>query len=212
MPFSSLSVKHLFPTPLVKASLPADVTQDTNRQLAEIILKKSKEMPEKDIAGRNWQSDDQIMEWGGEPVQSIVTDLTHLLAQLTFHMEGASVRRTFTAWNIKGNALIVRPGSRDYGMRQKPGGYWSVIYCVAGDMREDPVGGDLEFVDPRGIMPIQAAPELRFAIQDYLSAGMSEYLRLKPGECAVFPSWLGHMIRPYIGDQTQMFLLFHFSY
>jgi hypothetical protein len=66
------------------------------------------------------------------------------------------------------------------------------------------LGGELEFMDPRGPLPAMFAPHLAIAAPGGLSAGATERLRPKVGRLVMFPSWLVHQVRPYRGTATRI--------
>lgn len=81
---------------------------------------------------------------------------------------------------------------------------WSAVYCVrAGERVPDrPDSGVLRFFDPRG------ATE---AYRDVGNAGVpAPYrigpvdVRLEPGQCLVFPSYLVHEVTPFFGSDTRI--------
>jgi uncharacterized protein (TIGR02466 family) len=94
-----------------------------------------------------------------------------------------------------------------------PGAYWSGVYYVDdGGIGADPaLGGELEFLDPRGPLPVMNAPHLGFAGPGGLSAGASERVVPKPGLLVLFPSWLMHQVRPYRGNATRISVAFNLT-
>jgi uncharacterized protein (TIGR02466 family) len=213
MPFPEISIKHLFPTPLVVGVLAPDVSADINKQLAAIVLKKAEESKGVYVSNYGgWQSDDRLLEWGGSPVETVLAHLRDLLADITMIREGNEFRRAKIDWRIIGWANINRKGNSNVP-HVHPGAYWSAVYYVQVEESDpkNPKGGELELLDPRGALPIFYCPTLRFGIKDYTSAGMSELHAPKAGQCVVFPSWLTHAVRPYIGDGTRISLAFNFA-
>lgn len=211
MAFSEFSVKHLFPTPLVVASFAPEEVARLNEQLEQMVLKKSAESEGVTISNEGgWQSDDQILQWGGPPVQTVMKALKELLGQITLHMEGTDLQRVNVDWRINGWANINRKGHSN-APHTHPGAYWSAVYYVRTDNDAPEKGGELELYDPRGVMPILYCPKLRFGIQGYISAGVSELHAPKAGQCLIFPSWLTHAVRAYTGDATRISLAFNFS-
>jgi uncharacterized protein (TIGR02466 family) len=210
MSFADFNVKHLFPTPLVIASFPPVMSERLNDELEKIILAKEEESKGVVVSNRGgWQSDDKILEWGGAPIKTVATALTELIDQITLHMEGTEVRRVRVDWRIHGWANVNRKGNANVP-HVHPGAYWSAVYYVRTDSDESK-GGELELIDPRGVVPILYCPKLRFGIQGYITAGMSELHAPKPGQCVVFPSWLAHAVRIYSGDTTRISIAFNYS-
>ena len=71
------------------------------------------------------------------------------------------------------------------------------------------LGGELEFLDPRGPVPLMNAPHLRIA--GNLSAGSTERIRPKPGKLVMFPSWVFHQVRPYHGNAERISIAFNLT-
>jgi uncharacterized protein (TIGR02466 family) len=94
-----------------------------------------------------------------------------------------------------------------------PGGYWSGVYYVDdGGIADDPsLGGELEFMDPRGPMAAIYAPHLAVAMPGGLKAGANEPLIPKAGRLVMFPSWLLHQVRPYRGNAERISVAFNLT-
>lgn len=212
--FVDLSVKHLFATPLVVASLPPEEYLAINAALNDTILKREQESKSVIISNRGgWQSDTKVLEWGGPPVQKVLSAITDLLKQVTLHLENNTYSRVNLQWRVEGWANINRKGDNN-AVHTHPGAYWSAVYYVRVDdiMEENKtVGGELELMDPRGVLPILYCPNLRFGIQGYTTAGTSELHKPRAGQCVLFPSWLPHAVVPYIGAGTRISIALNFS-
>jgi len=213
MTFSQTNIDHLFPTPFVTAALAPEVSAEINSQLTEIVLKKLEESKELSVSTSGcWRSDDRLLEWGGEPVQTIVASLKELLTQITFCMHDMHFRPANIDWRIKAWADVHRKRYSNV-MQMHPGSYWTAIYYAVAEEEDpkNPKGGDIELLDPRGVMPLLYCPWLRFGIKGYITAGMSEIRAPKAGQYFIFPSWLTYSLRPYIGDSTHISMTFNFS-
>jgi uncharacterized protein (TIGR02466 family) len=92
-----------------------------------------------------------------------------------------------------------------------PGSYWSGVYYVDdGGIAADPsLGGELEFLDPRGPVPLMNAPHLRMA--GHLSAGSTERVRPQAGRLVMFPAWVMHQVRPYHGRAERISIAFNLT-
>src|SRR5262249_57426943 len=81
-----------------------------------------------------------------------------------------------------------------------PGSFWSGVYYVddGGIAADQSLGGELEFMDPRGPGPAMYAPHLAYG-KAGLSVGANETVRPKSGRLVMFPAWRLHQVRPYRG-------------
>jgi uncharacterized protein (TIGR02466 family) len=89
---------------------------------------------------------------------------------------------------------------------------WSGVPLVDdGGIDGDPsLGGELEFMDPRGPGPAMYAPHLAFGAAG-LSVGANETVRPKAGRLVMFPAWLLHQVRPYRGSAQRISIAFNLS-
>jgi uncharacterized protein (TIGR02466 family) len=92
-----------------------------------------------------------------------------------------------------------------------PGAYWSGVYYVddGGIASDGSLGGELEFLDPRGPVPLMNAPHLRMS--GSLSAGATEKVVPKAGRMVIFPAWLLHQVRPYLGTDVRISIAFNLT-
>jgi uncharacterized protein (TIGR02466 family) len=210
MEFSGFSVQNLFPTPLITASLPVQTVAELKAQLVPMLLKKSETMPTAYITNvGGWQSDTKILEWGGAPVQKIVSALKDVIKQVTMDLHNPKFELT-TDWKVYGWANINRKGHFNT-VHTHPGSFWSAIYYVQVDPEEAETGGELEIRDPRGTLPITYRPQLRIKMEEYHSCGGHVVHKPKEGEYLLFPSWLPHAVNPYTGDGVRISLALNFS-
>ena len=63
--------------------------------------------------------------------------------------------------------------------------------------------------DPRGPAPMMHAPLLKFAGEDGQSAGSAQTIRPRPGLMFLFPSFLLHAVRPYLGTGLRISIAFN---
>jgi uncharacterized protein (TIGR02466 family) len=125
--------------------------------------------------------------------------------------ENTLVHATFD-WNFNAWANINRAGDSN-GVHGHAGAFWSAVYWVDdGGRAQDPsVGGDLEFLDPRGLVASAYRPELRMRIEECVTAGCSTTEAARSGTLVMFPSWLLHSVRPFTGTRPRVSIAFNFG-
>lgn len=203
-----VDVRGLFPTPVVTARLQGAAA--VNRWLTDRILEREKSHPS--LARSNlggWQSSWDFHEWGGNAGRAVLEAAQALASRLTVDREGRAVQ---IRWRTNAWANVNRRGHGNE-FHTHPGAYWSGTYYVEdGGVAADPaLGGEFEIQDPRGVAPAMYAPHLAFALPGALSVGASELVRPESGMMLLFPSWLSHAVRPYLGDRLRISIAFNFS-
>ena len=212
MTFSDVQTRHLFPTPLIIGTLPTEVSARIKNELVPMLMKKAATEPTAHITNiGGWQSDTRIMEWGGEPVHTVVNALRDLIDQVTLDLHATALRSNVD-WKTYGWANINRKGHLN-AVHTHPGSYWSACYYVQTEdiQRDASLGGEFQILDPRGTLPITYRQQLRIGMEGFLSCGGHELYPPKEGQCLLFPSWLPHAVMPYAGDGERISLAFNFS-
>jgi uncharacterized protein (TIGR02466 family) len=178
--------------------------------LRQTILKREQSHPTTQHSNQGgYQSSWDMEQWGGEAVQRILTHARNLADRLTADRSGQPARIT---WKMNCWANINRSGHGNEA-HAHAGSYWSGTYYVDdGGIGADPsLGGELEFMDPRGIGPAMYAPNLAFAVPGGLSVGAAEVIPPVAGALVLFPAWLYHQVRPYTGKATRISIAFNLS-
>jgi uncharacterized protein (TIGR02466 family) len=203
-----LTVLSLFPTPLVIATMPD--AEMLNAELKRLIL--AREAVGASVQRSNqggWQSSWDLHEWGGAPVQKVLSFGRATANQFTVDRAG---QRHQLSWRINCWANVNRQG---HGNRfhTHPGALWSASYYVDdGGVGADPsLGGEFEIQDPRGAAPVMYAPSLTFPGPDGAALGEAQRLTPHAGMFVVFPSWLAHGVRPYRGTRERISIAINFS-
>jgi uncharacterized protein (TIGR02466 family) len=203
-----LTLLNLFPTPLVIATLPDAET--LNAELKRIILARAAatESVQRSNQG-GWQSSWDLHQWGGPPVQKVLTYVQAIADEVTVDRAG---QRHPLAWRINCWANVNRHGHGNQ-FHTHPGALWSATYYVDdGGTGADPsLGGEFEIQDPRGVAPVMYAPYLTFPGPDGAALGEAQRLAPRAGMCVVFPSWLSHGVRPYRGTRERVSIAVNFS-
>jgi uncharacterized protein (TIGR02466 family) len=198
----------MFATPIVVLDV-AD-SAALNADLRKVIDERQRAHPgtqHSNLGG--WQSTWDMDRWGGVPAIKLLAIGRNLANRFTTDREGKPVALTWRA-NIWANVNRTGHGNE---FHSHPGSFWSAVYYVDdGGISADPsLGGELEFMDPRGPGPAMYAPQLAFAMPGGLSVGANETVRPQTGRMVMFPAWLLHQVRPYHGEAERISIAFNLS-
>lgn len=202
-----MNVTILFGTPIVVVELPDAPT--LNAALSTTILAREKAHPgtqHSNLGG--WQSDWEMDRWGGAAAIKLLAIGRNTANRITTDRQGKPVS---IAWKANMWANVNRSGHGNE-FHSHPGSFWSAVYYVDdGGIDGDPsLGGELEFMDPRGPGPAMYAPQLAYGSAG-LSVGANEIVRPKSGRMVMFPAWLLHQVRPYKGQAQRISIAFNLS-
>ena len=155
-----------------------------------------------------WQSDWDMDRWGGAAAIKLLAFGRNIANRATTDRQGNSVVLT---WKANMWANVNRSGHGNE-FHSHPGSFWSGVYYVDdGGIDADPaLGGELEFMDPRGPGPAMYAPHLAYG-KAGLSVGANEMIRPRAGRLVMFPSWVLHQVRPYRGSAERVSIAFNLS-
>ena len=188
----------MFGTPFVSIDWP-DV-EEMNEQLYELVLAEE----QADDEGRGirsnaggWQSRGNLL-MRSEPC---IVRLKQMMETTIFELLGALVRpdsgeRTFKlmfdSW-----ANVCRNGNYNV-VHSHPNAMWSIVYYVSSGEPDQsiPYSGLLELLDPREATSYIQVPNT------VLDARM--FITNRPGRMVVFPSWMKHMVHPFIGTGVRV--------
>lgn len=203
-----LTVLMLFPTPVVVATL--QNPEALNAELKRLILARERASESVERSNRGgWQSSWDMHEWGGAPMQEVLTHALAIVNEATVDRAG---KRHKLAWRINSWANVNRHGHGNQ-FHTHPGALWSASYYVDdGGIGSDPsLGGEFEIQDPRGAAPVMYAPHLTFPGPEGAALGESQRIPPRNGMIVVFPSWLSHGVRPYRGNRERISIAINFS-
>jgi uncharacterized protein (TIGR02466 family) len=195
-----------FATPIIVVDLP-DGAQ-LNAALVPVLLKREagqKSESRSTLGG--WQSSLDLDKWAGAPAIKLLAIARNIANRITTDRAGKPVA---ILWQANMWANINRSGHGNE-FHSHPGSYWSGVYYVDdGGVPADPsLGGELEFMDPRGPAPAMYAPHLAFALPGGLSVGTNQTIVPKAGRLVMFPAWLLHQVRPYRGTAQRISIAFN---
>ncbi|MBT0666914.1 hypothetical protein HT136_00835 [Novosphingobium profundi] len=200
-----VQIAKIFPTPL--ASIVHPEAERLCRELTEVIL--AHEAADPGVSHSNqggWQSQDDFLAWSGEAGAELVAFAIAFANRMSAVLDpahglvAADLDWAFNAW-----ANVNRSGHGNVS-HAHPGAYWSAVYWVddGREPGEEDCGGELEFLDPRGSMPLMLAPSIKMRIEGCLLAGLRHQVSPKSGTLVLFPSWLLHQVAVFTGKRPRI--------
>jgi len=192
----------LFDTPVVVDELPNAAA--VNDALRPRIMSRRAERPGVMISNiGGWQSEHDVAEWGGEPIQYL---LRHIFALADAHcvdiISPAAPRHQW-ATDIWVN---VSPPQASNQMHTHPGAYWSAVYYVddGSEKGDGAIGGELVIEDPRMPMVLMTMPNLRLRSSNGSVHEPQLKMKVRSGRIIMFPSWLSHGVLPHQGSRDRV--------
>ena len=207
-------VGSLFATPVV--TLDVAEAAVLNAELSLVI--KQRERSHRSTQHSNlggWQSSRDMDRWGGPMAIKLLAVGRNLANRMTTDQTGVAGRGPYpdhfaVTWMANMWANVNRSGHANE-IHSHPGAYWSGVYYVDdGGIADDPsLGGELEFMDPRGPLPLMNAPHLRMTGD--MTGGAGARVRPKAGRLVMFPAWLMHQVRFYRGNAERISIAFNLT-
>lgn len=197
------SLSMVFATHLVVHDWPD--SESLNAELQELVLGKEAADIKNGITRSNaggWQSSGNLISWKERCIETIrqrIEKLVTSLLQELIRDEGKnrSFRLLIDSW-----ANVNRRG--DYNVvHTHPNCMWSGVYYVTRGSPdpEVPYGGLLELLDPR-----EAANYIQVT-NTVLDA--RHFYENEPGRMLLWPSWVKHMVHPYVGEGHRISIAFN---
>lgn len=206
-----IHIDKIFPTPIASLVLPGHA--QLNAHLAEIILARAGSYPGTQHSNQGgWQSQDDFAAWAGAPGATLLAFARSFVNELTaISTPDLGLVEATLDWQSSAWANINRSGHSN-ALHSHPGAFWSGVYWVDdGGESGLEAGGELEFSDPRGVLPIMVNPELRMRIAGCLTAGYRTSVKPSSGTLTLFPSWLMHAVRRFDGLRPRISVAFNFA-
>ena len=201
---SGVQVQHPFFVPIVAHRW--EDCETLNARLEDAITRQqqiSKGIDRSNVGG--WHSEPGLLEWAGDPAVPLIARMVALAnhsTRLLFQEHG--VKGPKFGWKISAWANVNRAGDWNK-MHFHSGATWSGTYYVrAGDPPppEQPRAGYLAFLDPLLAAQMSFFPGI---LPQYREFGP------KPGLMILFPSYLQHVVQPYMGQEPRISIAFNLS-
>ena len=208
--YSDLTLKAkpgvLFETPIVLAHF--DDCEEFVDELRATILAKRESDPDglkrSNVGG--WHSDTDMLSWGGEPARELIRRVISIAKKMS-HFRDMSVEDI--DWRIQMWANVSGYGASNH-MHVHPGNIWSAAFYVdmgglgeTGDDTEG-LGGEFYFEDPRFPMTNMHNTGFRLIGMDGKPQPVQPEIKTNRGQLVMFPSWLRHGVRPYLGNRERI--------
>lgn len=192
------SISTMFGTPFVSVDWPG--VEEINREIYDLVLAAE----QADDLGRGirsnaggWQSRGNILTLD-EPC---IVKLKQMMETTIFELLGALVRKDggertfklmFDSW-----ANVCRNNNYNV-VHSHPNAMYSIVYYVSSGEPDQsiPYSGMLELLDPREATTYIQVPNT------ILDARM--FITNRPGRMVVFPSWIKHMVHPFVGTGVRV--------
>ena len=188
----------LFGTPFASYDWPD--SDALNAELAELIL----ENEASDDTGRGvrsnaggWQSAGNIMTRSDPPFVTLKQRYETLVFNVIGELVQKDGRNRQFRLLMEGWANVCRRG--DYNVvHSHPNAMFSLVYYVAAGEPDPtvPYSGLLELIDPR-----ESANYIQ--IQNTVLDART-FIENKPGKMVLFPSWVKHMVHPFVGEGVRI--------
>jgi len=206
-----MRIDPLFPTPLLIAALPGcgELCADLR---ARILAYADGNEGKRHSNTGGWQSAPDFFAWAGQSGEVLRDAMVEVVNHYTAIYEQDELVRKPLDWRINAWANVNRRGDRNE-THFHPASYWSAVFYVDDGRAhpEDACGGAIEFVDPRGPVPLMYAPTIKMTIAHCANAGLGARYFPQTGEVYLFPSWLSHSVTPYTGDGVRISIAANFA-
>ncbi len=206
-----MRTKLLFATPMIVAEPfddPADVAG-----LAGIVRRRAASVPGvRHSNDGGWQSAPDFLEWSGHLGEELIRRAAAICDSSTLSFADGRLTRDRLDWQVTAWANLNGHGAANLA-HVHPGAFWSGSFFAddGGIAGGEELGGALEFVDPRGALPVMYAPAVKIGIEGCVTAGLGERHYPRTGELVLFPSWLRHSVTRYLGNGTRISIAFNLS-
>lgn len=200
----------LFDTTVVVEDVPQ--AAELNAGLLKIIAERRKQSPGVTMSNvGGWQSDRQMLQWGGEPANRLLQRILQAADRFTVDIASTGAPRFRWAAEMWAN---VSPRHASNQFHTHPGAFWSAVYYVDdgyGGSADRTLGGELILQDPRMPMIMMSMPTLRFRKPGSPPDEPELAMRPAAGRLVMFPAWLNHCVMQYRGSAERVSIAVNLS-
>ena len=189
-------IRLLWPTPVLQKVYPG--AEDLNPRLGAIIRehqKKDSGIGKSVVAG--WHSREDVMAWPELEIGQLRDLIVDAVTAVMLPTTGKAADAFASTAKISAWANILRNGGY-HRLHTHPGCMWSGVYYIETGKPDPnvPTSGRLELIDPRTAVEMLPIPETPY--------GQPVMIDPVAGMMVVFPSWLRHMVHPFIGKGSRV--------
>lgn len=203
-----------FAVPFVLVEHPAPT--DLNRRLRELFLAReqagARYANPQPLVDRNqalYESNFQLFNWPDAPVGELRDFVWAQLYRAIRELNGYTLEE-LKRLHIAAESWfhITRKGGY-FALHNHPMASWSGVYCVSpGDSAAgQPDSGQLSFISPMATNTMYVDMAMARFAHPY-NYGPRNFI-LKPGQLILFPSWVLHEVRPYLGEGERITVAFN---
>lgn len=150
-----------------------------------------------------WHSNTDMMRWGGEAAITLADTAIGIAKRMSYFQESSPENYD---WVVRMWANVNEKGGLNQ-LHAHPGNLWAaVLYLDMGDGPDSDVdvGGAFYIEDPRFPMSAMHNTAIRLLGSDGNPQQYEVEFKLAKGKLVVFPAWLRHGVRPYMGDRERI--------
>ncbi len=195
----------LFATPLIVADVPE--IDSLVADLKSVITKRRDTHPgtTRTNAG-GWQSDTNMLQWGGEPAQMLGRLIVQMCNRYTIDIGQQDPEQPRFEWSGEMWANICPAGS-SHESHTHPGSLWATVFYVDDGLaqgEDEEKAGFIVLQDPKNPMPLMYKPDLRFLDAKGSAYRSDHRIAPKVGRIIAFPAWLAHWVTPHNGSRERI--------
>lgn len=200
----------LFDTPVIVDQMPDAAA--VNAELKRLILDRQAAEPGMDISNvGGWHSDLEMLRWGGEAAHRLLERVIAAADHFTVDIKSTGEPRFRWFPEMWAN---VSPAGASNQAHTHPGAFWSAVYYVEDGYdgsADAALGGELVLIDPRMPTIRMNTPDLRFRRPGQKPDDHEKWFRPVSGLIVIFPAWLSHAVRPYMGQSNRISIAINLS-